>query len=122
MLGEACNDLSSSSRFSLKQQMRPLKYGHSYLRFDPPKLFKTRSTDETILLRLDVQDGYSYPAQFRADIAPEHGTEASGQHPRLHGGDRRPDRCQQRGRRIRPNEPEFGCKIGQRSTEHQRGK
>jgi len=80
MLGEACNDLSNSSRFSLKQQMRPLKYGYRHLRLDPPKLFETRGTDETILLRLDVQDGRSHSAQFRADIASEYGPEASGQH------------------------------------------
>jgi hypothetical protein len=80
MLGEGCNDLSSPSRFSLKQQMRPLKHGHGHLRFDPLKFFETRGADETILLRLDVQDGHSNPAQFRADIASEHGPEASCQH------------------------------------------
>ena len=80
MLGEDCNDLGSSSRFSLKKQMRPLKCGHGHLRLDPPKFFEARGADETILLRLDVQDGHSNPAQLRADIASEHSPEASGQH------------------------------------------
>jgi hypothetical protein len=43
MMSEACNDLSGSAWFSLEKEMRPLKYGHSYLRLDPPKLFKTRA-------------------------------------------------------------------------------
>ena len=120
MLREGCNDLSSSSRFSLKQQMRPLKHGHGHLRFDPSHFVETRGANEMILLRLDVQDGHSNPAQFLADIAFEHGPEASGQHLRPHGGDRRPHRCPQRGGCIRPNQPEFDCKIGQRNTEHER--
>jgi hypothetical protein len=80
MLGEACNDLSGSAWFSLEEEMRPFKCGHDDLRFDPPKFFETRGTDETILLRLDVQDGHSNPAQFRADIASENSPETSGQH------------------------------------------
>jgi len=71
--------------------MRPVKYCHNQLWLDPSNFFKTRSTYKTVLLRLDIQDGYSNLFQFRKRVTGNHCTESTGQYIWLHRRDRNAD-------------------------------
>ena len=55
--------------------MRPCKDGDRHLRSDLPKFFDAQGTDETILVRPDVQNGHPdlthRPAHVRCQDSPE---------------------------------------------------
>ncbi len=65
--------------------MRPCKDGDRHLRSDLPKFFDAQAADETILLRLDVQDGHPDLTDYPAHVRCQDSLESPSQHPRLNG-------------------------------------
>jgi len=59
LLNKFRDNVGSTLRLSLEEQMRPRDYCYSSLRFYLPNLFATRDIHQSILFGLQVQDWYS---------------------------------------------------------------
>ena len=67
--------------------MRAFEHGHRHIGFAPLDGLKAGCAHETILFRLEVQDGHSDLTQLHPYITFKHSPQSRGQHLRPDGGD-----------------------------------